>query len=95
MDHSARFDAFAHDLRILTTISAGILNFSRWTSKPDPERENRYVIEVSEAQDFPEVLCWRCDGFVNEMATQHGEPDLWCWRRTAPGLIVFRMLRSL
>jgi hypothetical protein len=94
-DPNARFVAFGQDLKVLTTISASILNFSRWTSRPDPEAEDRHVIEVSEAQDFPEVLCWRSDGFVNAMATEHGEPDLWRWERKEPDLILFRMLRSL
>jgi hypothetical protein len=94
-DPRARFEAFGRDLRLLNTLSASILNFSKWESKPDPERQDRYVIEVSEARDFPEVLCWRSDGFVNEMATEHGEPDLWRWERAAPALVVFRMVRSL
>ena len=94
-DTHARFEAFGRDLRLLTTLSASILNFSKWESKPDPDRDDRYVINVSEAWDVPEVLCWRSDGFVNEMATQHGEPDLWRWERAAPDLVVFRMIRSL
>jgi hypothetical protein len=94
-EQRARFEAFGRDLRLLTTISGSIFNFSRWMSKPDPEEAGRYVIEVSEAQDFPEVLCWRSDGFVNEMATQHGEPDLWRWERVASDLILFRMARPV
>jgi predicted hydrocarbon binding protein len=90
-----RFEAFGRDLRLLATLSGSILNFSRWKSKPDPEEAGRYVIEVSEAKDFPEVLCWRSDGLINEMATQHGEPDLWRWERTADDLVAFRMVRSL
>ena len=90
-----RFEAFGRDLRKLTTISASILNFSHWASKPEPGRADRYLIEVTDAQDFPEVLCWRSDGFVNEMATHHGEPDLWGWERPAAERIVFRMIRSL
>jgi hypothetical protein len=91
----ARFEAFGRDLRKLSTISASILNFSRWTSKPDPGHEGSYMIEVSEAKDFPEVLAWRSEGFVNEMATQHGDPDLWSWERVKPDLLVFRMLRPV
>jgi hypothetical protein len=91
----ARFEAFGRDLRLLTTLSASILSFSRWTSRLDPELESRYRIEVSEAREFPEVLCWTSDGFVNEMATQHGEPDLWGWERVSADLIVFRMIRPL
>ena len=90
-----RFEAFGRDLRKLTTLSASILNFSRWTSKPDPEREGYYVIDVSDARAFPEVLAWRSDGFVNEMASRHGDPDLWTWQRMSADLIVFRMLRPV
>jgi hypothetical protein len=91
----ARFEAFGRDLRKLTTLSASILNFSRWTAVPDPVESHRYRIEVSEARDFPEVLCWRSDGLVNEMANQHGHPDLWRWERERSDLIVFKMLRSI
>ena len=94
-EQRARFEAFGRDLRLLTTLSGSILNFSRWKSKPDPEETGRYVIEVSEARYFPEVLCWRSDGLVNEMATQHGEPDLWRWERTAADIIVFQMVRPV
>lgn len=92
-DSRERFAAFGRDLRRLTTISSSILNFSRWTSKPDPERDAHYVIEVSEAKDFPETLCWRSDGFVNGMATEHGAPDLWEWERRSSDQILFRMKR--
>jgi hypothetical protein len=94
-DTAARFAAFGRDLRLLTSLSASILNFSRWASLSDPERAGRYKIEVTEARDFPEVLAWRSDGFVNQMATVHGDPDLWSWERVADDRIVFRMLRGL
>jgi hypothetical protein len=91
----ARVSAFGRDLRLLTTLSASILNFSRWTSRPDPQQAARYLIEVTDAQEFPEGLAWRSDGFVNEMATQHGDPDLWTWQRVAADRIVFRMIRDV
>jgi hypothetical protein len=91
----ARFEAFGRDLRKLTTLSSSILNFSRWTSKPDPERAGYYVIDVSEARDYPEVLAWRSDGFVNGMANQRGDGDLWRWERASADRIVFRMLRAI
>ena len=94
-DERARFEAFGRDLRLLATLSGSILNFSRWKPKPDPEEAGRYVIEVSEARHMPDVLCWRSDGLINEMATQHGEPDLWRWERVKDDLVVFRMVRSL
>ena len=92
---AARFDAFGRDLRKLTTMSGSILNFSKWTSQPDPERSDRYRIEVSEAREFPEVLAWRSEGFVNEMARQHGAEDLWTWRRVSPDVVRFSMLRGV
>lgn len=93
--HDARFAAFGRDLRKLATISGSILNFSRWSVAPDPDHGRRYRIDVTEAGPFPEVLCWRSDGFVNEMAAIHGSGDLWRWKRISPDRIVFRMLREL
>jgi hypothetical protein len=95
IESQARFEAFGHDLRMLTTLSASILNFSRWTPKPDPDHGHRYLIEVSEAADVPEVLAWRSDGFVNEMAHLHGDKDLWRWDRPRRDLVIFRMTRGL
>jgi hypothetical protein len=94
-DPQERFLAFGRDLRLLTTLSASLLNFSRWQVQPDPEWADRYRIEISEATAYPEVLAWQTDGLMNRMATQHGEPNLWSWERVRPDLIVFRMNRSL
>lgn len=91
----ARTEAFGRDLRKLTTISSSILNFSRWTVEPDPDHEGRYLILVAEAEDFPEVLAWRSDGFVNEMARTHGSADLWTWSRPTSDRIVYRMQRDV
>jgi len=94
-DPRARFAAFGRDLRLLSSLSASILNFSRWNAKPDPDQELRYRIEVSEASAMPESLCWRSDGFVNGMASAHAETDLWGWERPRPDFVLFRMLRPL
>jgi hypothetical protein len=94
-DGPARVAAFGRDLRILNTMSATILNFSRWTHHPDTEHANRWFIEITEARDFPEVLAWRSDGFVNEMASRHSGEDLWTWSRIAPDHIRFRMIRDI
>jgi hypothetical protein len=93
-DPQARFEAFGRDLRLLSTISGSILNFSRWTPKPEPE-VRRHRIEVSDARDFPEVLCWASDGFVNGISHVQAGGDLWCWERPKADLIVFRMLREV
>ena len=91
---AARIEAFGRDLRKLTTISASILNFSVWTPKPDPEHADRYLIEVTDARDFPDTLAWRSDGFVNGMSAKHSPGDLWRWERPSPDRVVFRMVRT-
>ena len=94
-DARARFLAFGRDLRLLTTIHGSILNFGRQLVKDDPQHTDRYVLEYVEVAPYPEALCWTTDGFVNRMATQHGEPDLWSWERRVPDLILYRMTRSI
>lgn len=94
-DARDRFVAFGRDLHLLTSLTSSVLNFSRVKVKVDPERDDRYVIEYSDAAAYPEVLCWTNQGFINRMAAQHGEPDLWRWERPAPDRVVYRMIRSL
>ena len=94
-DKEARFLAFGRDLARLTTISASILNFGRTAHKPDPDRKMRWLIEVSQAREYPEALVWASDGFTNEMARQHNSPDLWAWERPEPERIVWHMTREL
>jgi hypothetical protein len=94
-DPRERFHAFGRDLRLLTSISSTIFNFAKWEVKPDPELDLRYRIDVSEARDFPEPQCWTTDGFVNRMAAQHGDAELWSWERPRADLVVWRMIRAL
>lgn len=93
-DPDDRFRAFGRDLRLLASLSNSILSFTRWTARVDPERERRYVMEVSEAADMPESLCWRSEGFMNGMSKLHGIEDLWRWERARRDRVLFRMLRS-
>jgi hypothetical protein len=90
-----RYRAFGHDLRLLSTISSSILNFSRWEPKPHPVHGDRYVIEISDAAHFPDNLGWTSEGFVNRMGSLHGEPDLWRWKRVRTDFILLEMTRAL
>jgi hypothetical protein len=92
---SVRFEAFGRDLTLLASLSGSLLNFSVWTARPDSEHENRYVIEVSNAEAYPESLCWRSEGFVNGFAAIHGDADLWTWERPSPDRVLFRMNRPI
>ena len=91
-----RYQAFGRDLKLLVTISSSILNFSKWTSRPDEDYELRYRIDVSEASAFPEVLGWTSLGFVNCMARAGGGGEkVWRWERLDAENIAFRMTRPL
>ena len=91
-----RYQAFGRDLKLLVTISSSILNFSKWTSRPDEEHELRYRIDVSEASEFPEVLGWTSLGFVNCMARAGGGgANVWRWERIDAENLAFRMTRPL
>jgi hypothetical protein len=94
-DPLQRFEALGRDLRLLNTLSASILNFSKWNHVKEERHARRYRIEVSEAAAFPEVLCWTTDGFVNGMA-EHGTGSLlWRWDRPKRDLVVFRMTTDI
>jgi hypothetical protein len=93
-DPSERFAAFGRDLARTTTLSASILNFSKWTAKPDPSHANRWLMEVSEAREYPETLAWATLGFTNELGRTKRKEDIWTWERPEPARIVFRMVRD-
>lgn len=94
-DRQARFEAFGRDLARLTTLSGSIYNFGKWSIEADPEHPLRYVIAVSDAAPFSDAICWRAEGFINEMASLRGAADLWTWKRVGPDLVRFRMRRDL
>jgi hypothetical protein len=94
-DPQARYQAFGRDLRLLVTLGPSILNFGHQQVKDDPEHADRYVLEISDASAYPEVLCWTTQGFNNRMAAAHDSPDLWRWERPRLDLIRYRMTRSL
>lgn len=94
-DAHARFEALGRDLRRITTLGGSVFNFLKWTVVPDPEHADRYQIHVGEARDYPDVVVWRTEGFVNEMTAQAGAPDLFRWERPEPDRVVFRMTRSI
>lgn len=88
-----RYRAFGRDLRLLVSMHGTILNFGTQTAKPDPDYADRYILEISEADPYPEPLCWTTDGFINRMARKHDAADLWYWERPSPHLLLFRMTR--
>jgi hypothetical protein len=94
-DKELRSAAFGRDLRLLNSISASILNFSKSDVLPDPEYPLRWVIRKTEAQAYPTPLCWTTLGFINRMAAEHGDPDLWYWEYLSAGSFRYRMRREI
>ena len=95
LSREARFEAYGRDLRLFVTLSGSLLNFSKWSTKPDPSHEYRYLILVEGAADYPEALAWATEGLIDSMACAHGLDDMWRHQRINSDQILFRMTRSL
>lgn len=89
-----RFAAYGRDLRLLVTLSRSILNFTTWSVEADPDVNARHIIEVSDAEEFPDILGCSTEGFIDAMASVPGQSGLWKYERFNRSLAVFRMTRS-
>ena len=89
-DPEQRLAAYGRDLRLLCTVSSSILNFSTWTPQPDPEHPRRWMLEVTEALAYPDVLAWATVGLMNRMAERSGGDRTWHWERISPEVMHFR-----
>jgi hypothetical protein len=94
-DAAERSAAFGRDLRLLSSITGSILNFAQVAVVQDPDHALRWIIQHTNALDYPEVLCWTTQGFCNRMAEEHGAPDIWFWERPKPDVVHFRMNREI
>jgi len=95
IDPKTRFEAFGRDLRLMNTLSGSMLNFGRWTSRPDPEFEGRYLIEIHEATALPVPTSLATEGFINRLMKEMREAARWRLERPRPDLVVYRMDRPL
>ena len=95
IDAAERFAAFGRDLRLLSSITGSILNFSDVAVVRDPEHSLRWILRRADAREFPDVLCWTTQGFSNRMAEEHGSPNLWYWERPDPDTVQYRMNREV
>ncbi|HXK25652.1 MAG TPA: hypothetical protein VMS55_23485 [Myxococcota bacterium] len=94
-DPKTRSEAFARDLRRLTTMSGSIYNFGVWTIEADPDYSLRHRIVVSDAAAFSDVVCCRAEGFINQMGHVRKSTDLWKWTRIGRDVVQFRMTREV
>lgn len=96
-DEEARFRAYGRGLKLVATLSGSLLNFARMEVVVDPDRPDRYAIEASNADEWPEALSLTTEGFINAMAQMGGSrnPDRsWVLDRR-PGVLRFRMTAAV
>jgi hypothetical protein len=94
-DPSRRITAFAKDLRLVVTLSSAMLNFGRWEAKPDPDWQDRYMIEITHAEEFRDIHLSSIEIVINRISTQFASGGLWRWERKGPDHVVFRMTRGV
>ena len=94
-DPAARFAAYGRDLRLLATLSSSILNFSSWTPTPDPDHERRWMLELTDAFDYPDILAHTTAGMMNRMSQKSQARNLWRWERVSHDTIHFRMSQDV
>jgi len=94
-DPKTRFEAFGRDLRLIATLSGSMLNFGRWTSRPDPEHKGRYLIEIHEAAALPVPTALATEGFMNRISKEIDEAHCWRMERPRLDLVVYTMDRPL
>jgi hypothetical protein len=84
-----------HDARLITSLMATILNFSRWGPAPDPRNPKHLVIQVTDAEHVPEVFRVLTEGFqtsinrvikplARAVRSERPRPDLIIFRSTGP-----------
>lgn len=73
------------------------MNFGKWGVEPDPDHDDRFQIEIREAEALPEVLMPTIAGFFNAMSDHSDKIGSlrWSGTREGPDLVVFRMDRGV
>jgi hypothetical protein len=97
IDPAARFNAFAKDMRLLLTIHASMLNFGDWRCVVDPDRGDRYRVEVRGIAGVPDGLFLAAVGMFDGMSeiSRSQSFRFWEFERIGPDFAVFRMTRPI
>jgi hypothetical protein len=93
IDPSARFNAFAKDMRLLLTIHASMLNFGEWRCVADPDHADRYRVEIRGIAGIPDGIFLAAAGMfsgMSEISRSQGTHH-WVFERTGEHLAVLRM----
>jgi hypothetical protein len=93
IDPTARFNAFAKDMRLLLTIHASMLNFGDWRCVVDPDHGDRYRVEIRGVAGIPDGIFVAAAGMFSGMSeVSRSESDrYWEFERINPDFVVLRM----
>ena len=54
--------------RLIVTLAPAMFNFTRWSFHVDPDTTKRFIIQVDDARELPEVLRYSSAGFCHAVA---------------------------
>jgi hypothetical protein len=90
----ASIEEYTRRTKLIASIYGAVFNFTKWKVKVDPEYPKRLLIDITEAEDYPEVLRYSTEGFLTRSSQERGRRYKWFSERPEPGRIVFRMDRD-
>jgi hypothetical protein len=94
---SQQIDEFGRTFRLTATLAGSIFNFGRWRVVNDPEFDDRFRLEISEAEHFPALLVRITEGFLNRSVEIAARATVFRWtgERVSQDFIVYRMDRGV
>jgi hypothetical protein len=94
---SQRIDELGRTLRMTVTLAGSIFNFGRWRVVSDPEFDDRFRLEISEAEHYPALLVRITEGFLNRSVEFSARATIFRWtgERVSQDFIVYRMDRGV
>jgi hypothetical protein len=93
-NEAASIEEYTRRAKLTASIYGAVFNFTSWKVMPDPAYPERVQIEVTEAEDYPEVLRYSTEGFLCRTTQERGSGVAWFSERPEPGRILFRMTRD-
>ena len=81
-------------LKLVVTLQGSLINFGTWAVETDPDFDDRLVIRITDAHDYPDVLLHAMTGFITEMAHLRDDQTRWSFERPGTGVVLFRTDRA-
>lgn len=93
---AARFKAFAKDMRLLMSLHSAMLDFGEWACVVDPDRPDRYRVEISGIEGVPDGIFMAAAGLFSALGRMSGgAATSWFFDRAGPDLALIRMTSAI